>query len=275
MQEPEPRAANVDFFRKANEALKDLFDRARQANELHFAFALMPEFKGMMEANWNTAREAEIAFEQFLDLIDAIPVNDQVRVRVALSFYLHLAEGAGYYEVPKKMMLILDGKGNNTLPFAELVDTHRITGEAIAPNANRIFKDLIGHAQSLGLTDLAHSFRDAFDGDVRNATAHADYVVAGDGLHLAKRNGGQLRNVPWGEFTDLMDRAINFFQEIRDIRKSHIASYYPPRVVRGQLMHEAPTDWVIYCNPHTRHFCFTSGPLSKVMGQIEESARRV
>ena len=29
MQEPEPRAANVDFFRKANEALKDLFDRAR------------------------------------------------------------------------------------------------------------------------------------------------------------------------------------------------------------------------------------------------------
>jgi hypothetical protein len=41
----------------------------------------------------------------------------------------------------------------------------------MAPNANRIMKDLIGHAADLGLAELAEVFRDAFDPDVRNAIA--------------------------------------------------------------------------------------------------------
>jgi hypothetical protein len=62
-------------------------------------------------------------------------------------------------------------------PFQDLVERHRPRGEIIAPNANRIIKDLIGHASELGLTELAEVFRDAFDPDVRNAVAHADYII--------------------------------------------------------------------------------------------------
>src|ERR1700730_15037139 len=37
---------NQAFFEKAERALRDLFDRAKAAHELHFAMALMPEFRG-------------------------------------------------------------------------------------------------------------------------------------------------------------------------------------------------------------------------------------
>ena len=40
-------------------------------------------------------------------------------------------------------------------PFLELNRSHGITGLKIAPNANKVFKDLIGHATELGLNDLA------------------------------------------------------------------------------------------------------------------------
>ncbi len=49
------RPANVPFFEKADRALRDLFEKARAANELHFAFALFPEFRGLQDSGWNTA----------------------------------------------------------------------------------------------------------------------------------------------------------------------------------------------------------------------------
>jgi hypothetical protein len=91
-------------------------------------------------------------------------------------------------------------------PFQELVERHRPRGEIIAPNANRIIKDLIGHASELGLTELAEVFRDAFDPDVRNAVAHADYIIWPDGLRLRR---GWPREIPWEDFTALVDRGLN------------------------------------------------------------------
>ena len=77
--------------------------------------------------------------------------DDLVRIRVLLSFYLHVSEGAGFYEIPKKMMLTIEGNGNNLYPFQKLVKKHQKTGEAVAPNANAIMKNMMGHAYELGL----------------------------------------------------------------------------------------------------------------------------
>jgi hypothetical protein len=52
-------------------------------------------------------------------------------------------------------------------------------------------KDLMGHAYELGLHDLSEVFRETFDSDMRNAIAHADYIIAQDGLRIRKHNGGQ------------------------------------------------------------------------------------
>ena len=53
-----PADPNREFYEKAIRSLRDLFDRAKAAHELHFAMALMPEFRGMQDAGWSTAHES-------------------------------------------------------------------------------------------------------------------------------------------------------------------------------------------------------------------------
>jgi hypothetical protein len=188
------------FFEKAERALRGLFDGAQAAHELHFAMALMPEFRGSQDAGWSTADECVRAYDEFTELVRSMPPSP-IRVRVILAFYNHVAEGAGFYEIPKALLLTIEGRGNNMIPFQKLVERHRATGEIIAPNANRIMKDVIGHASELGLAELAEVWRDAFDPDVRNAVAHADYIIWPTCLRLRRRNGGWPREISWPDFT--------------------------------------------------------------------------
>src|SRR5262249_48053267 len=212
-----PVLPNDDFFEKADRALRDLFDRARGAQELHFAMALSPEFRGSQDFGWSTAHESVRAYDEFQAHLGTFEQETPVRVRIVLAFYNHVAEGAGFYEIPKSLLLTIEGRGNNTLPFQNLIERHRSTGEMIAPNANRIMKDLIGHASELGMTEVAEVFRDAFDPDVRNAVAHADYIIRGEGVLLRRRNGGEPRLIKWEEFWPLIDRGLNLFHLIREV----------------------------------------------------------
>lgn len=247
------------YYDKATRSLRDLFDRAKVAHELHFAMALMAEFRGAQDSGWSTAHESVRAYDEFATLLKSLPPSP-VRVRVKLAFYNHVAEGAGFYEIPKALLLTVEGRGNNITPFQEIVERHRKTGEIIAPNANRVMKDLIGHASDLGLLELAETFRDAFDPDVRNAVAHADYIIWPDGLRLRRRNGGWPRTIPWNEFTVLIDRGLNLFGLIRHLADEYAESYTTPKTIRSRLTDREPlTDYTIYYDPKTRAFGFTTG----------------
>jgi hypothetical protein len=250
---------NQAFFEKAERALRDLFDRAKAAHELHFAMALMPEFRGEQDAGWSTADESVRAYDEFAELVRSLP-KTPARVRVVLAFYMHVAEGAGFYEIPKKLLLTIEGRGNNMWPFQNLVERHRASGEVIAPNANQIVKDLIGHAFELGLTELAEVFRDAFDPGVRNAVAHADYIIWLDGLRLRRRNGGWPREIPWKDFTSLADRGLNLFAFIRHLSDEYVRSYETPKTIRSRMNKNEPiTDYTIYYNRTTGAFGFITG----------------
>jgi hypothetical protein len=232
--------------------------------------ALMPEFRGAQDAGWSTADESIRAYDEFVALVKSLPASP-VRVRVVLAFYTHVAEGAGFYEIPKALLLTVEGRGNNIIPFQDLVERHRKTGEIIAPNANRILKDLIGHASELGLPELAEVLRDAFDPDIRNAVAHADYIIWRDGLRLRRRNGGWPRTIPWNDFTSLIDRGLNLFSIIRHVADEYAHSYEAPKTIRSQLTKNEPlTDYTIYYDPTTRAFGFTTGtyppPTSNAQG---------
>jgi hypothetical protein len=117
---------------------------------------------------------SQYAYDQFTAHIKSLNKDDPVRIRISLAFYLNVAEGSGFYEMPKKMMLTVEGKGNNLWPFQSLVKKHEKTGRAIDPNASTIMKNMMGHAYDLGLHELSEVFKEAFDSDVRNAVAHAD-----------------------------------------------------------------------------------------------------
>jgi hypothetical protein len=252
-------AENEKFFEKAERAFHDLFDRARAKNELHFVMSLNPEFRGEQDAGWSTADDAHMAFSQYLDFLRDGEFTS-LKARVALAFYCHLAEASGYYEIPKNMLRIIDGQSYNLWPFKDLVEKHRRTGAVIAPNANKVLRDLAGHATILALSDLAEVFRDAFDPDIRNAYAHADYIIWNNGLRLRKRNGGFPREIPWPEFEARFNRGINIFQLLMQMVEEYVASYHPARQFRGRMGDNQPElMWTVSFDPEKKTFSISGG----------------
>lgn len=255
---PEQTVAKADpneaFYEKAIRALRDLFEKAKAKHELHFAMALMPEFRGAQDGGWNTAEEAVYAYDQFTAHIKALDKTDPIHIRVALAFYLQVAECSGLYEIPKKMMLTVEGKGNNMWPFRKLVKRHQKAGRAIDPNANAIMKDLMGHAYDLQLFELSDVFNEAFSSDVRNAVAHADYIIAQDGLRIRKKNGGYAVKFSWDEFDAIFCRGVNLFSFIKQLDE-YVESYDPPKIIKARMNeHEPIWDYTIYYDPKTRAF---------------------
>jgi hypothetical protein len=96
--------------------------------------------------------------------------------------------------------------------------------------------------------------------DARNAIAHADYTLVRDGMRLRRRNGGQVRAVPWKEFDPLISRGLNLFSFIRQIIEEHVRSYHPPKAIKSRMnFNEPPQDYTIYYDPSTGSFDLTSG----------------
>lgn len=255
--QPDP----IEAFRmKAVTALDGLFEAAKAANELHYAMALMAEFRGMGGGRWNTAEDAVNAYDACKNLIETLDEDEPARIRVILGFYLHVAEAVGLYEVPERMMLTVEGKGNNFRPFQRLVKKHMKTGKAISPGANAVMKVLMGHAYNLGLHDLSDTFKEAFDGDLRNSIAHADYTLVREGMRLRRRYGEDEREISWAEFDKIIVKGLNFFGYIRDLIKLHIETYDPPRTIQAQLHEREPlTAWTIFYGPVSGKFGVTTG----------------
>lgn len=210
-----------------------------------------PEFRGIQGPGWSTAAETSSAFDEYVSFIEEGDLT-RLRARVALAFYCHLAEAAGFYEVPKNMLRVADGEPFVLWPFSHLVKQHTVSGKAIAPNANKVLGDLAGHALESGFSELAEVFRDAFDGDLRNGYSHADYVVWDDGIRLPMRNGGVPRTVGWPEFNVLFHRGVNFYLILRNVVAEFVESYSPKKQIRGRLNDEPETLWTIQFDPIER-----------------------
>lgn len=130
----ERNADNDKFIEKSRLAFNDLFQCAKQQNELHYALALSPEYR---PGHHNTAQEADLAFEQYVNFLEGKDYPD-LRSRIALAFYCHLSEASGYWEIVKNMLCIANGERYNVWPFKEFVKKHKISGKLIAPNSNKV-----------------------------------------------------------------------------------------------------------------------------------------
>jgi len=249
-------AQNEKFFAKTDAAFRALFDKARSTNELQFAFSLVPEFRGTQSAGWNTAVEAHRAFDEYLAFLNAGELTP-LKARITLAFYCHVAEASGFYEIPKNMLRVADGGFYNLWPFQDLAEVHNRTGNVIAPNANKVIRDLAGHAASINFHDLAEVFRDAVDADIRNGYAHADYIVWDDGIRLRRRNGGNTRLVTWPEFHHRFERGINFFNILRQLVKEEVRSYSPPKEIMGRYSDARTAKVTIGFDPTTGSFSIT------------------
>ena len=247
---PEATEDTLKFLDDTEAAFRDLFERAKSAHELHFALSLSPEFRGCQDAGWCTWEESNRAFDEYKTYLAREP-GSPFKTRIALSFYSHLSEASGYYEAPKNLMRIVGGQEYRMWPFLELNRLHTSSGKVVAPNANAIFRDLIGHAETIGLSNLARCFRDAFDPDIRNGYAHADYIIWRDGLRLRRQAGGSPRVISWSDFEQCLLRGFNFYGILRNLLNEYLDSYRTPKTIRASMSGEPTASWTIAVDPET------------------------
>jgi len=236
------KSHNEIFFKKAEKAFREIFDKAKNIDELHFAFSLSPEFRPY---RINTALDAQKAFNDYYEFLSE-NVKSPIHARVALAFYSHIAEASGFWEVLKNMLGIIEGYKYNMIPFVDLVKNYGDKEDSIAPNANKVMRSLMKYSQKLGYTELSEVFRDAFDSDVRNGFAHADYALLDEGICFGSRYDRE-RIVNWVEFTHLLNRAVNFYKVFSEVHLEHLAYYETPRIVKGLLNDKEPeSTWKIH-----------------------------
>jgi hypothetical protein len=60
----------TDFKARAKGALRELFDRARSANPVQFAMALIQEFRGSQDPGWCAWQETQLAFKEFSEFLE-------------------------------------------------------------------------------------------------------------------------------------------------------------------------------------------------------------
>lgn len=243
--------ADEHFLEKAEQALQELFDVAQAKNEVHFALALNSEMRGIGRVR-TTVMETFAAFDEYVDFLNNGD-GSHFKVRIALSFYSHLSEASGLYEVPKNMLRIASGERHLITPFGHLERRHSVTGEKIAPNVNKVFKDLIGHSSELGFTELAEVFRDAFNPQLRNAYAHADFIILDDRIRVDWRLGKAI-DIPYATFDQQFRRGIGFFQVLRTMINKSVVSYDPPKTVIGRVGDEQEGSVTIGFDPKTKTF---------------------
>lgn len=107
-------------------------------------------------------------------------------------------------------------------------------------------QSIAGFAKKLGLEVLAEVFVEAYEPDIRNGYAHADYLLAPDGVWLQNRYGKPYC-IPWLEFNYLIEKGINFYATWTEIVHEYIKSYERKKVVQGRLNPKEPLgEWTLH-----------------------------
>jgi hypothetical protein len=156
-----------------------------------------------------------------------------------------LAEASGFWEVVKNLLGVAQGQKFNVMPFAQFTARYGTSEGSPIPNANRLMRSLVKSSGEAGFPDLKATFTEAFDPDLRNAYAHADYSLAKEGVIVLSRYN-QERVVTWRELNVLLDRAIHLYLTLNDIRVEHCRSYIEPKQVLGTLNpHDPVVPWTV------------------------------
>ncbi|WP_025809259.1 hypothetical protein [Pseudomonas chlororaphis] len=237
----EPQA----YIRALNIQLTYLFTYVRKINEIDAAAALFSEFRGIQDADWNTVATAHEVFHELKELGSKGAPLTQAELRQVLCLYAQLAEAGGIYEGLLNTIQVAQLKAYNLWPFQSLVRVRQAPRAVIGPNANAMFRHLAKVATDIGMTGLAHLLEISFRDDIRNAMAHADYILVQEGLRLRRRNGGQPMLVTNAELVAAMQIALFFFELLQAFRQAMAESFRPARTIVGRFSENMPMPWKI------------------------------
>ncbi|MEW6019662.1 MAG: hypothetical protein AB1760_16500, partial [Pseudomonadota bacterium] len=186
--------------------------------------------------------------------------------------YAQLAEAGGVYEGLLNTMLVAQLKPWNIWPFQDLVRVRQVPRAVIGPNANIMFRRLAETATAIGMPGLARVLELAFRDDIRNGIAHADYIIAPDGLRLRRRNGGQPVVLSLDQVTAALQIALWFFELLQEFQHRVRLAYRPARRVIGRFSANPPMPWTIELAEDGVFSISTNAPASQVDAAYERQA---
>lgn len=234
-----------EYVRELNAQLTYLFAYASRVNEIDTAMAVFGEFRGAQDAGWSTVDTAHEVFSELQDLGTKGRPLTRPELRQALCLYAQLSEAGGVYEGLLNVLRVAQLEAYNLWPFSSLVRVRKSPRAVIGPNANAMFRRLAEVATATGMVGLAGLLEASFRDDIRNAIAHADYVLVPDGLRIRRRNGGQPLTVSMAEITTALQTASYYFQLLKSYQQATALRFRPARTVVGRFSANPPMPWRI------------------------------
>ena len=261
------------YLRELNSQLTYLFAYASKINEIDTAAALSGEFRGMQDAGWNTVGTAYEVFQELKVLgTKGAPLN-RAELRQFLCLYAHLAEAGGVYEGLLNTLQVAQLKAYNLWPFQNLVRVRAKPRAVIGPNANAMFRHLAQVATDIGMTGLALLLEVTFRDDIRNAMAHADYILAPEGLRVRRRNGGHPKLVSNAEVETALQIAMYFFELLQAFQQKVAESFRPSQTIIGRFSNNPPMPWKIELTGEGRLSISSNAPGQQVDAAYERQKR--
>ena len=231
------------FVRELNVQFTYLFAFAQKLNELDTLMAVCGEFRGSQDAGWSTMITAHEVSAELKAATSGKSGLSIAGMRYVLCLYAHLAEAGGVYEGLLNTIRVAELKPYNLWPFQDMVRVHPKSRAIIGPNANAMFRRLAQVADGIGMPRLARLFEEAFRDDIRNGIAHADYILAPDGLRLRRRNGGMPVLLPFKEVSDAVEKGMYFFDLLQGFYGAVAQTFRPEKTVIGRLSENYPMPW--------------------------------
>ena len=231
------------------------------------------EFRGEEGAGWSTIVTAHEVFRELKTLGSKGTPLTRPEVRQVLFLYTQLAEAGGVYEGLLNLMRVAQLKTYNLWPFQNLVRIRQVPRAVIGPNANAMFRHLAEVAAAIGMVGLARLLEIAFRDDIRNAIAHADYILVSDGLRLRRRNGGHPITVSYAEVLSALQIALFFYELLERFQRETAESFRPARTVIGRFSENPPMPWTIELSENGAFSISSSSPGIQVDAAYERQKR--
>lgn len=235
----------IVYLRALHRQFTYLWAFTSRINEVDTAAAISGEFRGMQDAGWSTVQTAHEVFGELKTLGNKGAPLTKPELRQVLCLYAQLAEAGGVYESLLNTMQVAQLKAYNLWPFQDLVRVRQQPSAVIGPNANAMFRRLAEVAAAIGMTELSCLLEMTFRDDIRNAMAHADYILGPYGLRLRRRNGGTPLMVSHQHLQDALQIALFFFELQQAFRNQVAESFRPARTIIGRFSDNYPMPWTI------------------------------
>ncbi|MEZ0208677.1 MAG: hypothetical protein ACAH17_00670 [Candidatus Paceibacterota bacterium] len=249
-----------NYIESLNIQFTYLFSFASKINEIDSVVAVFGEQRGMQAAGWNTTGTAQQVFDELTKLVTQGKELTLPQLRQTLCLYTHLSEAGGVYEGLQNLLNVPKLIALNMWPFRDMVRVRKSPKAVIGPNSNAVFRRLATAAYEVGMPKLAELFELAFRDDIRNAIAHADYVIVPDGLRLPKRNGGNPTVITNKEVQNAIELAILFFEALQNFQEMQLSKYSPARNVIGKFSANPPMLYSIGFSESGQFSLKTSSP---------------